>query len=143
MTTKVNMALVLGLADKFGKGEWDDVAGAIDPNFVANVLGTTTLDWPGFKQFADGFLPAFGDGRHVFDYVPVDAENVVMIGSHRGAAAYCTDQQASPAVGEPLGSSGAWQDRGTPRPGEPSGFHAAAWHSSGADETRVLGNSGG
>jgi len=84
MTTKENTSLVLRLYEKFDKGELDDFIDAIDSHFVANVLGTTTLDWAGFRQFGNAFLSAFPDGRHVFDYVVADGENVVTIGMYQG-----------------------------------------------------------
>ena len=84
MPTKENTALVIRLYEKFDKGELDDFAGAIDSNFFANVLGTTTLDWTGLKQFGNAFLFAFPDGRHVFEYVVADGENVVTIGTYEG-----------------------------------------------------------
>jgi predicted ester cyclase len=85
MSAKDKKALVLRLYEKFDKGEWDDIAEAIDSNFTANVLGTTTLDWEGFKQFGNAFLSAFPDGRHVFEYVVADGENVVTIGTYQGS----------------------------------------------------------
>ena len=81
MSGKEIKALVLRLYEKFDKGEWDDIAEDIDSNFIANVLGTTTLDWAGFKQFGNAFLSAFPDGRHVFEHVVADGENVVTIGT--------------------------------------------------------------
>ena len=63
----------------------DDFAEAIGSNFIANVLGTTTLDWEGFKQFGNAFFSAFPDGRHVFEYVVADEENVVTIGTYQGS----------------------------------------------------------
>ena len=85
MSAKDKKALVLRLYEKFDKGEWDDIAEAIDSNFTANVLGTTTLDWEGFKQFGNAFFAAFPDGRHVFEYVVADGENVVTIGTYQGS----------------------------------------------------------
>jgi predicted ester cyclase len=84
MSGKEIKALVLRLYEKFDKGEWDDIAEDIDSNFIANVLGTTTLDWAGFKQFGNAFLSAFPDGRHVFEHVVADGENVVTIGTYQG-----------------------------------------------------------
>jgi predicted ester cyclase len=63
----------------------DDFAEAIGSNFIANVLGTTTLDWAGFKQFGNAFFSVFPDGRHVFEYVVADGENVVTIGTYHGS----------------------------------------------------------
>ena len=51
---------------------------------MAHVLGTTTLDWTGFKQFGNAFRAAFADGRHVFDHIVADGENIVTIGTYRG-----------------------------------------------------------
>lgn len=79
-----NTALVLRLYEEFDKGALDNFGAFIDSNFVANVLGTTTLDWTGFKQFGNAFLAAFPDGRHVFDYVVAEGENVVTIGTYQG-----------------------------------------------------------
>lgn len=84
MSTKENTALVLRLYEKFDKGELDDFVEAIDSNFIANVLGTTTLDWAGFKKFGNAFLSAFPDGRHIFEYVVAEGENVVTIGTYQG-----------------------------------------------------------
>jgi predicted ester cyclase len=84
MTTTEHTSLVLRLYEKFDKGELDDFADAIDSHVVANVLGTTTPDWAGFRQFGNAFLSAFPDGRHVFDYVVADGENVVTIGTYQG-----------------------------------------------------------
>jgi len=85
MSPKDKKVLVLSLYKKFDKGELDDIADAIDSNFTANVLGTTILDWEGFKQFGNAFLAAFPDGRHVFEYVVADGENVVTIGTYQGS----------------------------------------------------------
>lgn len=70
--------------EKFDRGELDDLDDAVDASFVANVLGTTTLDWPGFKQFGEAFLSAFADGRHVFEYTVAEGENVVTVGTYQG-----------------------------------------------------------
>ena len=84
MSTKENTELVLRLYEKFDKGELDDFVEAIGSNFIANVLGTTTLDWAGFKQLGNAFLSAFPDGRHVFEYVVAEGENFVTIGTYQG-----------------------------------------------------------
>lgn len=84
MFVKENAALVLRLYEEFDKGALDNFDESIDSTFVANVLGTTTLDWIKFKQFGNAFLSAFPDGRHVFDYVIADRENVVTIGTYQG-----------------------------------------------------------
>jgi predicted ester cyclase len=85
MSAKDKKALVLRLYEKFDKGEWDEITEVIDSNFIANVLGTTTLDWEGFKQFGNAFLSAFPDGHHIFEYVVADGENVVTIGTYQGS----------------------------------------------------------
>ena len=59
MSTKQNAALVLRLYEAFDKGSLDDFTESIGSNFVAQVLGTTILDWIGFKQFGNTFLSAF------------------------------------------------------------------------------------
>lgn len=82
--TGQNTALVLHLYEKFDKGHLDDFSEWIGPDFVAHVLGTTTLDWTGFKQFGNAFRSAFEDDRHVFEYVVADGENVVTIGTYQG-----------------------------------------------------------
>lgn len=84
MSSKENTALVLRLYEAFDKGELDNFAGSIGSNFIAYVLGTTRLDWKGFKQFGNAFRASFTDGRHVFDYVVADGENVVTVGTYRG-----------------------------------------------------------
>lgn len=82
--TKENTELVLRLYEKFDKGEVDDFAEAIGSNFIANILGTTTLDWAGFKKFGNAFLSAFPDGRHVFEYVVAEGEHVLTIETYQG-----------------------------------------------------------
>ncbi|PWB64728.1 MAG: ester cyclase [Bradyrhizobiaceae bacterium] len=84
MSTNHNTALVLRLYEEFDKGHLDGFADFISLDFVANVLGTTTLDWAGFKQFGNAFVSAFPDGHHVFDHVVTDGENVVTIGTYQG-----------------------------------------------------------
>lgn len=84
MAAEENKALVFRLYKEFDQGNLDGFAVSIDPSFVANVLGTTTLDWEGFKRFGQAFLAAFPDGRHVFDYVVAEGENVVTIGTYQG-----------------------------------------------------------
>jgi hypothetical protein len=51
--------------EQLDKGDLDDFAESIGLDFVAHVLGTTTLEWTGFKQFGSAFRSAFPDGRHV------------------------------------------------------------------------------
>jgi predicted ester cyclase len=84
MSGNSNTALVLRLYEEFDNGNLDGFAESISTDFVANVLGTTTLDWAGFKQFGNAFVSAFPDGRHVFDHVVSDGDNVVTIGTYRG-----------------------------------------------------------
>lgn len=84
MSTKEDTALVLRLYEEFDKGKLDDFTELISSNFVAYVLGTTKLDWNGFKQFGNAFRSAFADGRHVFDYVVTQGENVATIGTYQG-----------------------------------------------------------
>lgn len=84
MSTTENKALVLRLYEKFDQGDLDSFAGSIGSEFVANVLGTTTLDWTGFKQFGAAFLTAFPDGRHVFDRAVAEGEYVATIGTYQG-----------------------------------------------------------
>lgn len=84
MSTKNNTALVLQLYQDFDNGKLEGFADSISSDFVANVLGTTTLDWIGFKNFGEAFTSAFPDGRHVFDHVVTDGETVVTIGTYQG-----------------------------------------------------------
>jgi predicted ester cyclase len=84
VSTEENRALVLRLYKEFDNGSLGDFGGSIAPNFVARVLGTTTLDWAGFRQFGSAFLSAFPDGRHVFEYVVAEGENVVTVGTYQG-----------------------------------------------------------
>jgi predicted ester cyclase len=100
MDTEENIALVLNLYDKFDKGELEQCTETIDHAFVANVLGTTPLDWPGFMRFGSAFLAAFPDGRHIFDYVVAEGENVVTIGKYRGT--HRGEMQGIPASGRRL-----------------------------------------
>jgi predicted ester cyclase len=75
-------ALVLRLYEEFDKGNLDGFTAFIGPDFAANVLGNTALDWNGFRQFGGAFRSAFPDGRHVFEYVVADGENVITIGTY-------------------------------------------------------------
>jgi len=84
MSVEENKALVLRLYEAFDRGELNDFGEHVDSNFVANVLGTTTLDWAGFEEFSEDFRSAFPDGVHKFSYVVADGENVVTIGSYQG-----------------------------------------------------------
>jgi predicted ester cyclase len=62
----------------------EDFEPSIGSNFLAHVLGTTELDWNGFKQFGRTFTKAFPDGHHVFDHVVADGDNVTSIGTYVG-----------------------------------------------------------
>jgi predicted ester cyclase len=79
-----NTALVLKLYQDFDNGSLDGFADSISSDFVADVLGTTKLDWIGFKQFAGAFTSAFPDGRHVFEHVVTDGDTVVTVGTYQG-----------------------------------------------------------
>ncbi|MGD9890598.1 MAG: ester cyclase [Dehalococcoidia bacterium] len=109
MSTEQSKALVLRLYEQFDKGELDVFAASIDANFVAHVLGTTTLDWAGFRQFGDAFRAAFPDGRHVFESVVVDGENVVTIGTYQGTQT--GEMQGIPPSGRQLRLSVMHLDR--------------------------------
>jgi len=82
--SETNKALVLKMYEEFDKGKLADFALNMSPDFKCNVLGNTDLDWEGFIQFGNGFLTAFPDGKHNFDYVIVNGENVVTIGTYIG-----------------------------------------------------------
>ena len=84
MSVEGNKALVRHFYQAFDGGRLNDFSEYVASNFVANVLGTTTLDWAGFERFADVFRSAFPDNRHVFDHMVADDENVVTIGSYQG-----------------------------------------------------------
>ena len=77
-------ALVRRLYECFDNGRLEELGDAIAPDFVARVMGTTTLDWDGFRDFGDAFRTAFPDGRHVFEYFMADNGNVVTIGTYEG-----------------------------------------------------------
>jgi hypothetical protein len=47
-------------------------------------MGNQSMDWEGFMEFGRQFRSAFPDGRHVFDHVVVEADNVVTVGRYRG-----------------------------------------------------------
>jgi predicted ester cyclase len=79
-----NKALVLKMYEEFDKGRLPNFAHNISSGFKCNVLGNTDLDWEGFIQFGNGFLTAFPDGKHNFNYIVVDGENVVTIGTYTG-----------------------------------------------------------
>ena len=79
-----NKSLVLKMYAEFDKGKLADFAQHISPDFKCNVLGNTDLDWEGFIQFGNGFLSAFPDGKHNFNHVIVEGENVVTIGTYTG-----------------------------------------------------------
>ena len=82
--SETNRALVLKMYEEFDKGRLADFALNMSTDFKCNVLGNTDLDWEGFIQFGNGFLAAFPDGKHNFDYVIVNGENVVTIGTYTG-----------------------------------------------------------
>ena len=84
MSMQGNTALVLRFYEDFDNGKLDDFEPSIASNFLACVLGTTELDWNGFKQFGRAFRNAFPDGRHLFDHVLADGENVTSIGTYVG-----------------------------------------------------------
>jgi len=84
MLANDNTALVLRLYEEFDKANLAGVADSVSPDFAANVLGTTALDWAGFKQFGGAFAAAFPDGRHVFEHVVTEGETVVTIGTYQG-----------------------------------------------------------
>lgn len=84
MSNEENKALVLRLYREFDSGKLDGFTDSIHSDFVAHVLGTTTLDWAGFRQFGDAFRAGFPDGHHVFESVVADGENVVTIGTYQG-----------------------------------------------------------
>jgi predicted ester cyclase len=86
-TQRENTAVALRLYQAFDDGALNEVGELIDANFVAEVLGTTTLDWSGFSEFGAAFRRAFPDGRHVFDSIVADGENVVTVGTYRGVHA--------------------------------------------------------
>jgi predicted ester cyclase len=77
-------ALVLRFYELFDEGNLDGLDESVDRDFSARVLGTTTLDWAGFKRFGAAFRSAFPDGRHIFEHVVSDGENVVTIGTYEG-----------------------------------------------------------
>ena len=82
--SETNKALVLKMYEEFDKGKLADFAINMSPDFKCNVLGNTDLDWEGFIRFGNGFLTAFPDGKHNFDYVVINGENVVTIGTYTG-----------------------------------------------------------
>ena len=84
MSIKENKALVSRLYDAFDNGDLSHFSEFVDSKFVARVLGTTTLDWAGFQNFGALFRSAFPDGRHVFEHIVADEENVVTIGWYQG-----------------------------------------------------------
>ena len=84
MSLEEATALVRRLYTDFDRGTLDSFAELIGPGFTASVLGTTTLDWSGFKQFGDAFREAFPNGRHEFDYFVPARDMVVTVGRYRG-----------------------------------------------------------
>lgn len=87
MSTQTNAALALDLYERFDEGDLDGFADSVGSDFVAHVLGTTVLDWNGFKQFGASFRAAFPDGHHVFDHVLTDGDRVITIGTYQGTHA--------------------------------------------------------
>lgn len=70
--------------DLFDAGRLDDYIDSVHPDFTANVLGTTELDWAGFRRFGQAFSSAFPDGIHRFEFVIPDKDSVVTIGTYEG-----------------------------------------------------------
>jgi predicted ester cyclase len=84
MSSEQNKTLVRRFYEAFDNGKLNDVAEFIDSRFVANVLGTTDLDWEGFERFGEAFRSAFPEGKHVFEHVIADEGSVVTIGRYEG-----------------------------------------------------------
>lgn len=76
-------SIVMAFYDAFDRGALDRYDGIGDA-FEAHVFGTTVLDWPGFFAFARDFRDGFPDGRHEFDFVVAEGDNVATIGRYRG-----------------------------------------------------------
>jgi predicted ester cyclase len=70
--------------EEFDRGHLGAFRESVSPAFSAHVMGNMTLDWEGFVDFSGQFLSAFADGRHEFDDVVVEGENVVTVGHYRG-----------------------------------------------------------
>ena len=68
----------------FDSGRLDEFSDCVHPDFAANVLGTTDLDWDGLRQFGESFRSAFPDGSHKFDHVLAEQDCVVTIGTYDG-----------------------------------------------------------
>lgn len=98
--TEQARAVVRRFYDSFDSGRLDDFADCVHPDFAANVLGTTNLDWSGFREFGEGFRTAFPDGRHVFDHVIANEDSVVTIGTYEGT--HLADMQGIAATGRQL-----------------------------------------
>jgi predicted ester cyclase len=79
-----NKELVLQMYHEFDQGALDVFGTSVSSDFKAEVMGNQTLDWAGFKQFGAQFLSAFPDGRHIFDRVIVQGDQVVTIGNYVG-----------------------------------------------------------
>lgn len=80
-----NRELVLRMYHDFDAGTLDAYAAtSVAPSFEAHVMGTMSMDWAGFEAFGADFLSAFPDGRHVFDYVVVQGDNIVTVGKYIG-----------------------------------------------------------
>lgn len=84
MSEDRNRALILRFYDALDRGDLDEFDEYVSPDFVAHLLGTTTLDWPGFKQMAGAFRVAIPDGHHSFEHVLADGENVATVGTFQG-----------------------------------------------------------
>lgn len=84
MSKERNKTLVRRFYEAFDNGKLNDAAEFVDSRFVANVLGTTDLDWEGFERFAEAFRIAFPEGKHVFEHVVADEDSVVTIGRYEG-----------------------------------------------------------
>jgi predicted ester cyclase len=75
--------IVLAFYDDFDGGRLAR-SETVAPEFEATVFGTTVLDLDGFVGFGQGFLDAFSDGRHEFDFVVAEGDAVATIGHYRG-----------------------------------------------------------
>jgi predicted ester cyclase len=84
MSGERNKTLVRRFYEAFDNGTLNDVTELVDSRFVANVLGTTDLDWEGFERFGEAFRVAFPEGKHVFEHVIADGDSVVTIGYYVG-----------------------------------------------------------
>lgn len=79
-----NRALVLRMYEAFDRGRLD-AFDAIAPGFTARVVGRAdALDRAAFTEFGQAFLTAFPDGRHVFEHVVAEGDNVMTVGAYEG-----------------------------------------------------------